>query len=512
MTSGSARPPTIPIGEILFRLLRPPVRERSFWAVQAMVVVLAAVHLVVDLRSALESGPFPTGVPVGLLLVPVGYAALRYGLSGSGATACWAVLLWLPDLALPGGRGHPADDLVELALVVTVALFVGLHIEREYLERARAEGAEHDRRAAELHYHQLFDTNASPILLVDPAGVVVEANPAAAALGIGALGVGTEALLGVGSDGLVEGRSPQTVPLRAQDDEERDFRLSVSHLGPAGDGALRQVVLEDVTEEHRAGSEARAWAGELLRAQEDERLRIAQDIHDDPLQRLMLLARQMEGLGSASPSREEAGRLGKARGELLGVVARLRDVIRGLRPPGLDQLGLVAALRGLLADVEDEEGLTAELEVTGELARGAPEAELGVFRIVQEAVRNVVRHADATRLSVTLAYGDDAVRVVVADDGRGFEQADAGRVAGSHLGLLGMRERATLLGGRLEVRSAPGGGTVVEATVPLGTPRAPAQPRRPLLRGSSGASVRRSGANLDSVSGWRHGRGRTTSR
>jgi hypothetical protein len=121
----------------------------------------------------------------------------------------------------------------------------------------------------------------------------------------------------VGNRDLVEGRSPQTARPRAQDDEKRDFRLSVSHLGPAEDGALRQVVLEDMTEEHRARSEARAWAGELLRAQEDERRRIAQDIHDDPLQRLMLLARQMAGLAPpAAPGRRRTARSSE------GIIAR----------------------------------------------------------------------------------------------------------------------------------------------------------------------------------------------
>ncbi len=341
--TGHARTPRIPLREILGRVFHPPLHDRAFWAVQTMVVVLACVHLVVDLHSSLAPAPFPTGVPIDLLLVPVGYAALRYGLSGSAATAVWAVLLWLPDFALSDDRGHPYADLVDLAIVVAVALFVGVEIERTHLERARAEAAEVDRHAAEVHYHQLFDTNASPILLVDPEGVVAEANPAAVALWGAAIGSGTKALLGLGSENLVEGRSPQTLRLEPEIGEERAYRLSVSRLKAAGGGSLRQVVLEDVTAEHLAETEARTWASEVLRAQEEERRRIAREIHDDPLQRLVQVARRMETLGSPAYSAEEAGRLGAARRELLDVVARLRDVTRGLRPPGLEQLGLVAA-------------------------------------------------------------------------------------------------------------------------------------------------------------------------
>ena len=442
-----------------------------------MVVVLALVHLGVDMHGSFGNETFPIGVPIDLLLVPVGYAALRYGLSGSAATASWAVLLWLPDLALSHDKGHPYDDLVQLGIVVTVALFVGVEIERTHLERARAESAEIDRRAAEVHYHQLFDSNASPILLVDPKGVVAEANPAAVALWHTAVGSNARSLLGMGSEDLVVGRSPQTVCLEPTMGEERDYRLSVSRLQGGGGSPLRQVVLEDVTEEHLAGNRARAWAGEVLRAQEEERRRIAREIHDDPLQRLVQVARRMETFDAPSSPEEAAELFGTARGELLDVVARLRDVTRDLRPPGLEQLGLVAAVRGLLVDIEGEEGLTAEFAVTGHITRGAAESELGVFRIVQEAVRNVVRHAQATWLSVEFAYDQGAVHVVVTDDGLGFDQGGAGPVAGCHFGMLGMHERASLLRGSLEVRSAPGEGTVVEATVPLAPPAAP-EPRR----------------------------------
>ena len=472
MSTGE-RPRQIRVREILVRALHPPVHERAFWAVQAMVIVWALIHIGADLQG-FANGVLPTGAPVDPLLVPVGYAALRYGLSGAAATALWAALLWLPDLLLPNEQGHPTQDGVQLAVILAVALFVGLEIERAHLEQARAEAAEADRRAAEIHYHELFDTNTSPILLVNPEGVVAEANLAAGSLWRSAVGSSTERLLGMRSDELVEGRSPESVRLATKPGEERDYRLSVSHLEAPGASSLRQVVLDDVTEEYRSGSEARAWASEVLRAQEEERRRIAREIHDDPLQRLLQLARRMEALGSPAGSAKDAERLGAAHDELLDVVGHLREVTRGLHPAGLDQLGLVAAVRGMLADIEVEEGLMADLTVTGQVTRGTREAEVGVFRVVQEAVRNVLQHAAARRLLVELAYSDGAVRMTVTDDGCGFDCVGAGAVAGSHLGILGMRERARLLGGRLEVHSAPGDGTVVDATVPLGIPPASA--------------------------------------
>ncbi len=452
--------------DIVRRAMHPPVREPAFWAVQAMVVLWGLVHIEADVHS-FANGVMPTGAPIDPLLIPVGYAALRYGLSGSAATAAWAALLWLPDLLLSNDRGHPYQDTIQLAVVIAVALFVGLEIERAHLQQRRAEAAEAERRAAELHYHRLFDTNTSPILLVDANGVVAEANPAALALWGSVVGSTTDRLLGISSESLGAGRLPQTVRLEAGFGEERDYRISVSHLGTADRDSLRQIVLEDVTEEFLAGNRARAWAGAVLRAQEDECRRIAREIHDDPLQRLLQLARRMEALGSPSDSAHDGDRLGAVRKELLGVVAHLRDVTRGLHPAGLDQLGLVAAVRGLLADVEVEEGLATELSVGGEPVRGSSEAEVGAFRIIQEAVRNVVGHADADRLLVELVYDGDLVELTVSDDGIGFEQAGGWTRAGGHFGILGMRERASLLGGHCEVLSEPGGGTVVRASLPL---------------------------------------------
>ncbi|HET7353289.1 MAG TPA: sensor histidine kinase [Gaiellaceae bacterium] len=464
--SAHASSARLPLRNIVVRVFHPPLHDPAFWVVQGMVVIWAIVHIEADLHS-FANGIMPTGAPIDPLLIPVGYAALRYGLSGAAATAVWAGLLWLPDLLLSDNQGHPDQDLIQITVVIAVALFVGLEIERAHLEQERAEAAEAERRAAELHYHQLFETNASPILLVDPDGVVAEANAAAAALWGRTVGSTSERLLGKRGEDIAEGRSPETVRLQTQTGEERDYRLSVSRLGADADGSLRQLVLEDVTEEYLAGSQARAWAGEVLRAQEEERRRIAREIHDDPLQRLLQLARRMEALSSPGHPADGVDRLSAARDELLDVIGHLRDVTRTLHPAGLDQLGLVAAVRGMLADVEATEGLTTELAVTGEVERGTPEAEVGVFRITQEAVRNVIRHADAHRLRVELAYKDGVVRMTVADDGRGFDQAATGPGVGRHLGTLGMRERASLLDGRCEVLSTPGDGTLVTATVPL---------------------------------------------
>ncbi|MHB8245431.1 MAG: sensor histidine kinase [Acidimicrobiales bacterium] len=453
------------LGSVLRRAVHPPLGEGRFWIVQAMVLLIASVHLMVDLNVSFATGAFPAGIPVALLIVPVGYAALRYGLTGAATTALWATLLWLPDLLLPHDQGHVGSDMVNLALVDGVAFFFGRRIETERLAHQRAEHATAERMAVVTRYRQLFEANGSPILVLDDKGVIHDANPAAQAL------LGKDVVGRAGAD-VIEGQ----VPLADQAGrvillpDGRDYRLDVVFL-PAGLGnAAVQVVFEDVTEERSEGRRATRYAALVVRTEEEQRQRLSRELHDEPLQLFLHLARRLETLGEASgvPSAVAAG-LSEARHQALEAAARLRTLARDLRPPALDQLGYVAAISSLVADVDEESTLDAKLEVTGTESRLLPEVELGAFRITQEAVRNTLRHAAARQLRVAVAFLPDSLTLTVADDGDGFVPEGFDDLGSGHLGLLGMRERARLLGGRLEVRSIPAHGTVVEASIPIAT-------------------------------------------
>jgi PAS domain S-box-containing protein len=449
------------------RVIHPPVREPRFWIVQAMVVGLAAAHLVIDIVSAAEPSTVPAGVPVALLIAPISYAALRYGLSGSVATAVWATLLWLPDLLLPRDRGHAGNDLIELALVIAVAVFVGYHIDAERLERARAERARNEQQATEARYRQLFETNAAPILVASQSGTILDANPAARALVpedvVGRL---VHDILGSGTGAVREGTG-SVIAISTPQADLHYYRVNVARVPAKPEKEpLTQMVLQDVTEERAEGERVHRFAELLLKVQEEERRRIAQEVHDEPLQLLVHLARSLERL-EATPQTPAtlAENLEESRRETLDIAARLRAVVAGLRPPALEQLGLTPALRGFLADIGDTTTIPADLQVTGTEMRLPPEVELAAFRIAQEAVNNVIRHADAKKLLLTLDFDDGGLCLRVVDDGRGFDPTalDTQLPAG-HLGLLGMRERVALVGGRLTVQSAPGQGTTVAAT------------------------------------------------
>ncbi|HEX9032135.1 MAG TPA: PAS domain-containing sensor histidine kinase [Streptosporangiaceae bacterium] len=433
-----------------------------------MVVGLAVVHYIADETLATRLHSIPAGVPVVLLVVPVGYAAARYGLAGSVATAVWATLLWLPDLLLPHDRGHVGNDVTELLVVIAVAGFVGYYIDKERQEQEQAKRAGQEQQAAEARYRQLFETNVAPILVLEQRGTVVQANPAATRLG-------ARRLIGVAASDLL-GKDPTTLPISGKDvitlpDAEglsRDYRISMTPV-PGADPPLVQLVLQDVTEELAEGQRARNFADLLLRAQEEERQRIARDLHDEPLQLIVRLARSIERCGdSGSLPAVLAGDLADARDQTLDLAARIRDVVRGLRPPALAQLGLIAALRGFLVSISEVSGLDTRLDVVGGEARMPVDFELGAFRIVQEAVNNTVRHAGADQLRVTITLAAGELRLRVADNGCGFDPgALTQQPRADRLGLLGMRERVSLLGGTLTVRSTPGEGTLVDVTLPV---------------------------------------------
>ncbi|MHB8219356.1 MAG: sensor histidine kinase, partial [Acidimicrobiales bacterium] len=236
-----------------------------------------------------------------------------------------------------------------------------------------------------------------------------------------------------------------------------------------------QIVFQDVTEESRRRLEVQAYAANVVRGQEDERRRIAQELHDGPLQTLVHVCRLIDEAAvvvqsmdpNASPRRPT---LAQVRAATESAMAEVRQISRGLRPSLLDDLGLVAALERLCDDVESRAGVAAVLrvEVEGTVGPLEPATELTVYRVAQEALSNIDRHAAASTVEMRLSISGGSLGLEVTDDGIGFDVRPGGSAHdGWRLGLRGMAERAELCGGRLEVRSIPAEGTTVALTVPL---------------------------------------------
>jgi signal transduction histidine kinase len=222
----------------------------------------------------------------------------------------------------------------------------------------------------------------------------------------------------------------------------------------------------------REAERREALRGELYRrvvgAQEAERQRIARELHDETGQSLTAIGMGMRSVGATLGADPEKAshRLRELEGLVDRSLNELQRLIGDLRPSHLDDLGLPAALRWYAGEVQTRTSLKISVEAFGE-PRPLPGAvNTALFRIAQEAITNVVRHAEATSARVRIRFGETTIDLQVSDDGRGFDPRPIGGRERPAWGLLGIEERATLLGGTASIRSRPGEGTQVDVTVP----------------------------------------------
>jgi signal transduction histidine kinase len=233
---------------------------------------------------------------------------------------------------------------------------------------------------------------------------------------------------------------------------------------------LRRTLSQMAHQVRRYQEGMRDYIGAITAAQEEERRRLARELHDETVQSLIALGHQIERAQKAlvKDPTLAAGRLDEMRRMVADVQQEVRRFSRALRPLYLEDLGFLPALEMLVKEVNEADELQATLQVTGECCRLSPDLELAAYRIVQEALQNAVQHAAATEVVLTVTFAPGELVLRVADDGVGFEPpANPAELAGTgHFGLMGMRERALLFGGRLEIASQPGQGTTLSAIFP----------------------------------------------
>lgn len=239
--------------------------------------------------------------------------------------------------------------------------------------------------------------------------------------------------------------------------------------GGGGEINAAVVALTDITDRKAADAERDRLTRRLLKAQEEERLRIARELHDELGQDLTALSL---GLKSLEPVLREPRMLSKL-SEMRAIVDHMsievHSTASSLRPTSLTDLGLRQALDCLVASWADRLGISADAHLEALDEQLSDEGQVVIYRVVQEALTNVAKHSGANSVSVTAQWADGIVRVTVEDDGRGFDPnaslADQDKQA-NRLGLSGMRERLALAGGYLSVETAPGQGTTVYAALP----------------------------------------------
>jgi len=330
---------------------------------------------------------------------------------------------------------------------------------------------------AELAYRILFDQMNEGAVTLTPGGLIAYCNrrfaeivqaPLARVIGAplrrfvppGARAA-FEALRQRGSTGNARG------DLRFRTGDGSPVPVAVSFAPLHGEGSTEAIgvvgVIQDITERAQQEDLRNRLIEQVMSAQEEERRRIARELHDETGQSLTAVLvglRTIEGSQTAAQAVELAQRLRETTAQTLIDVGRLW---RGLHPGVLDDLGLGAAVIRHAEEFAGAYKIAVNVQTEGLDVDGlSPLLQATVYRVLQEALTNVARHADARSVSVRLVRSEGAVELRVQDDGAGFTPANSGR-----LGLRGMRERAALLGGSVQVESRPGAGTTITARIPV---------------------------------------------
>ncbi len=275
-------------------------------------------------------------------------------------------------------------------------------------------------------------------------------------------------------------RSTIQVLLHATDRLQVPTQISVRRFpGNGSDSATFSMVVTDMTEVRRSESLLRSLSHSLLQAREADRRRLAIELHDRASQGLGAVLMRLQSLAGSLPARAKTLRREVARiSELVGKTA---DVVEGisknLRPGVLEMLGLVPALRAAIAEFVKRTGIAVEFACSRVPAPLSAEAELVLYRILEEALKNVEKHADARNATVHLRQRGTVVELVIRDDGVGFDPDHllARGKKNEGMGLIGLRERTAYAGGALRITSTRGAGTEIDARIPL----PPGASRRP---------------------------------
>jgi PAS domain S-box-containing protein len=374
-----------------------------------------------------------------------------------------------------GARDYLLKDAALLDLLPSVVKQV---VEQLALEKQLA--------GVEKQYQSIFENSSDAIWVHDLEGNILTANEATSRL----LGLSQKELANVNMSRflpheslhisrkvqkkLLQGEAidnPYELKLSRDERTEAILRLTTNLLSNGKRPLGFQHIARDVTKERRAQENLIFYAQQVTKAQEEERKRIARELHDDTAQRLIALSHQLEDFihSKTNLSTDDLKFLSTLRQQAKEALREVRHFTQDLRPPMLDDLGLLPALEWLTDDLKQQSGLEVELKVIGTQRRLNPEAELLLFRIFQEASNNVRRHAKASKIEMTLEFNEDRMRATISDNGVGFKPpkslGELSRIG--KLGLLGIEERAQLLGSSLKIKSEPGDGTTVIVEAPV---------------------------------------------
>jgi len=372
----------------------------------------------------------------------------------------------------------------EVELLTAIGNQIGVAVENAHLYRQQQVTAQ-QLRISEERYRGLFENSSDAIFVCSTTARIISVNRACEQLtgyaqkeltstAIYELfsGVSQEKVRQLFSEkvGQVTVGETEEVRLTKKNGTEAFIELRLSPLLRRNEVIGLQVIAQDITEERQLRQNMEYYITQVTRAQEDERLRISRELHDDTAQVLATLSRGLDSLitGEEKLTKPVIERLEKLHDMADSTLEGVHRFSQDLRPSILDDLGLVPALEWLTTDLEKEYGMATKVSVTGSRRRLAPEMELTVFRIAQEVLSNIRRHSHASAVELALDFGAEALTLIISDNGQGFNMPErtSDLALSGKLGIIGMRERARLIEGTLIVQSEAGTGTTVTLRIP----------------------------------------------
>lgn len=255
-----------------------------------------------------------------------------------------------------------------------------------------------------------------------------------------------------------------------------DAQVSLSRIKEIRELGLAFNEMVQQISRYRAG--VRQYVADITNSQEEERKRIARELHDDTVQSLIAMGQRIDLIkGTLDDPGEARSRLTELRSMVTGAIASVRQFSRDLRPLALEDLGLIAAMQYLVNQLAQTTGIEVNLKIDGQVDGLSNDMEVAIYRILQETLNNVRKHAGATRVNITARFGQAHIRLVVEDNGQGFEVPEAITDFANlgSFGMMGLRERAQLFGGDLTVQSRPGKGTTIR--IAMARHSTPPQPK-----------------------------------
>lgn len=469
------------------------LRKPGFWLILAVMVLITIPHY----DNNLQHPAFLTQLMADLnitrhtferilYLAPIIWAGFLLGWRGAFYTSLVALACMIPQVII--FSYPPLQSIFEIGAVIIIgniisSVFVALRRERQY--RTRLETIQQELKTSEERFRSLFEHAIDGIWIHDLEGNFVTANKA------------TEKMIGCSLEELYKKNvkdflSQESLDLAhrirskllnnepvEQPYEQRFSRtdgsvvyiqLATSIVWDKGKPVGFQHIARDITEQKMMNENLRFYLKQATMAQEEERKRISHELHDETIQALVVLSRQLDALASSSDglSEDTKRRLEELWQQTDSILQGVRRLSQDLRPAAIDRLGLLPAVQWLASEVTKYSSIKTKVNIVGEEHRLPEEVAIALFRVIQEALRNIWRHSGATSAEITFEFTKNRTKITVSDNGKGFVLA--GKVVElakqGKLGLVGMQERVQLIGGTIAVRTEPDKGTTITVEAP----------------------------------------------